>query len=72
MTQGPDIGGAIAVILMGIAAIGLGCKGFTAKGLPWTKGGYITGKWAEAVGVVCMIIGVALVCFALYGLSRGW
>jgi uncharacterized membrane protein len=70
VTGGADIRGAIAIILVGISAIGLGCKGFTAKGLPWSKGSYITGKWAEVVGVVCMIIGTAFVCLALYGLSR--
>ncbi len=72
MIKGPDIRGTVAVIAVGISAIVLGCKGFTPKGLPWMKGRYITGKRAEVVGVVCMIIGAAFICFALYALSEGW
>jgi len=67
-----DTDGALAVIAVGIGAIGLGCKGFTAKGLPWSRRHNITGKPAEIVGAIFMIIGAALVCFALYALSKGW
>ena len=71
MTEGPDIGGAIAVIAVGISAIGLGCKAFTPEGLPLSKGHSITGKRAEIIGAVCMIIGAALLCFAIWALSEG-
>ena len=72
MTHGHDIGGTISIITLGIAVIGLGCKGFTPKGLPWSKAHNITGKPAEIVGVGCMMIGAAIICFAIYALSEGW
>ena len=65
MTGRKNISGGIGTISLGIAAIGLGCKGFTPKGLPWSKRRDITGKPAEIVGVVCMIIGAAFVCLGL-------
>ena len=67
-----DILGALAVIGVGLAAMGLGCKGFTPTGLPWSKNNNITGKPAEIIGAVCMIIGAAFVCFAIWGFSEGW
>jgi hypothetical protein len=72
VTGGPDIEGTVAVIAVGIAAIGLGCKGFTTKGLPWSKRSNITGKPAEVLGAVCMVIGAAFICFAIYELSKPW
>ena len=71
MHRTPDIGGAISIIAMGVATIGLGCKGFTPGGLPWRKGHNITGKPAEILGALCMLIGAAFICFALYSLSVG-
>jgi uncharacterized membrane protein len=71
VTGGPDIPGALAVIGVGIAAMGLGCKGFTPKGLPFSKTSNITGRPAEIIGAVCMVIGAAFVCFAIWGLSEG-
>lgn len=70
MTGSDDNRGAIGSISLGIAAIGLGCKGFTRKGLPWSKRRNITGMPAEVVGVGCMIIGAAFVCFGLFILSE--
>ena len=70
MTTNDNIRGAIGTISLGIATIGLGCKGFTRKGLPWSKSRNITGKPAEIVGVVCMIIGAAFVCLGLVMLSE--
>ena len=72
MTGARDIQGAIAIISLGVGAIGLGCKGFTAQGLPWSKRKNITGKAAEIVGAICMLIGAAILCFAIYGLSERW
>ena len=72
MSEGHDIDGALAAIALGIAAIGLGCKGFTPKGLPWSKRRKITGKLAEILGAISMILGAAFICFALYALSAEW
>ncbi len=72
MAHGHDINGTVAVVTMGITAIGLGCKGFTPKGLPWSNRHNVTGKPAEIIGVICMIIGAAIICFAIYALSEGW
>jgi hypothetical protein len=72
VTDGSNIRGAIAAIGIGVGAVGLGCKGFTAKGLPWSKRRNITGRRARVLGVVCMLIGAAFFCFAIYALSKGW
>jgi hypothetical protein len=70
MMKRDNIRGAIGTIGLGIATIGLGCKGFTREGLPWSKRRNITGKPAEIVGVACMVIGAAFVCFGLFMLSE--
>lgn len=72
MTRGRDIKGTVAVITVGVGAIGLGCKGFTATGLPWSKRRNITGKPAKLLGVLCMLIGAAFVGFALFELLLTW
>jgi len=70
MVKRDNIRGAIGTIGLGIATIGLGCKGFTRNGLPWSKRHNITGKSADIVGVVCMLIGAAFVCLGLVMLSE--
>jgi hypothetical protein len=72
VTEGSDIKGTVAVIAVGVGAIGLGCKGFTARGLPLSKSCNITGKPAKVIGVLCMLLGAAFICFALYELSLTW
>jgi hypothetical protein len=72
VTQGSDTKGAITAIGIGIGAIGLGCKGFTAKGLPWSNRRNITGKPAQVLGVICMLIGAAFICFGICLLSIGY
>jgi hypothetical protein len=56
-----DLRGTLAVIVVGISAMVLGCKGFTLQGLPWSKRRNITGKWAEVLGVICVLIGAAFI-----------
>lgn len=62
----------ISAASIGIGAIGLGCKGFTTKGLPWSKHRNITGKPAKVLGTVCFLIGAAFISFAILVLSKGW
>jgi hypothetical protein len=64
-----DLSGFLASFTLGGIAISLGCKGFTPKGLPWTKTKNITGTSAKILGALCMLIGAAFICFGLYGLS---
>lgn len=51
--------GMLALIALGIAALGLGIKGFTAEGLPLGHESRIRGPAGKAVGVVCILIGLA-------------
>lgn len=48
-------------ILLGIFTIGLGIKGFTAKGLPWSRTKNITGTPAKIIGVICILLGSYLI-----------
>jgi hypothetical protein len=73
LTGGPDTAGPLAVV--GVLAMVLGCKGFTPKGLPFSKQNNITVKPAEIIGTVCMIIGAAFLCLAIWwdsGGLQGW
>ena len=72
MTRGRDIDGPLAAIALGIAAIGLECKGFTPKGLPWSTRRHVTGRLGEIRGAISMLIGAAFICFALLALSKEW
>lgn len=53
-------------IVIGIAAILLGLKGFTRDGLPFTKNKRLTGTTAKVVGAVCLLLGLALLADGLY------
>lgn len=52
-------------ILLGVAALGIGIKGFTKSGLPLAPGLEITGIFAMLIGVFCCLLGLALVAFGL-------
>ena len=57
------------VILAGVgalAALVVGWEGLSSKGLPISSEQRLTGPWAKAIGVVCLIIGVCLIGFAAY------
>ena len=56
-------------ILIGIAAIFLGAKGFTPDGLPFTSKKRLTGTTAKVVGVICVLIGLLFIADGLYSLS---
>jgi hypothetical protein len=58
--------GNILTLLLGIGAIVLGLKGFSEKGLPWSKDKSITGTPAKAIGIICILFGA--LCFLLVGL----
>jgi hypothetical protein len=48
-------------VLIGIGAIALGAKGFSRGGLPVTGSKRLTGFGAKAVGVICILIGLAFI-----------
>jgi hypothetical protein len=49
------------MIGLGFAAIGLGFKGFTRDGIPFSTGTNITGPAAAIVGIGCMLVGFVLI-----------
>lgn len=55
-------------ILVGIAAILLGVKGFTREGLPFTSKKRLTGTAAMVVGVICLLIGLAFLADGIYSI----
>jgi hypothetical protein len=62
--------GGILGVAIGIGAILLGIKGFTRDGLPFTKSKRITGTSAKVVGVICILVGLALIAADVYPLLR--
>ncbi len=66
--------GLIIAVVVGIGSIGLGLKGFTAKGLPLSKDKNITGTPAAIIGVVCILIGLGflgMTAFTLIAQATG-
>ena len=63
--------GNIIGIVIGIAAILLGMKGFKAEGLPFTSTKRITGTSARIVGVICILIGLVFIAGSIYPFSPG-
>ena len=55
-------------ILIGIAAILLGAKGFSKNGLPFTSKKRLTGAGAKVVGVICILIGIAFIADGIFSL----
>jgi len=49
------------MIGLGFAAIGLGFKGFTEDGIPFSTDTKITGPTAAVVGIGCMLVGSVLI-----------
>lgn len=55
---------------IGIGAILLGGKGFTASGLPITSGKQLTDAPAKIIGIVCILIGLAFFGTSAYSAVR--
>ena len=62
------VGVIVAFGVVGFGAIGLGIKGFSAEGLPFSTKKRITGTPAKAIGVICIIFGLAILA-CLVGLA---
>ena len=56
-------------ILIGIGAIVLGAKGFTATGLPFTSTKRLEGPGAKAIGITCVLIGLAFIADGIYAMD---
>ncbi len=54
-------------IILGVATILLGAKAFTEKGIPLTNKKNLTGSTAKTIGVICIVLGVALVAWGALG-----
>lgn len=56
-------------IILGIFTIMLGIKGFTEKGLPWSRTKNIAGTPAKVIGAGCLMFGVGMVAERLLGIE---
>ena len=59
--------GFLILLVLAIACLGLAAKAFSAKGLPFTRTIYITGKPAKAIGIIVGALGIALLILAIVG-----
>jgi hypothetical protein len=59
--------GFLILLVLAIACLGLAAKAFSAKGLPFTRTTYITGKPAKAIGIIVGAAGIALLIFVIVG-----
>lgn len=57
-------------ILLGALTIILGCKAFTAAGLPLSKSKRLTGPGAKVVGILCVLLGVAFIADGCFGAAK--
>jgi hypothetical protein len=53
-------------IIIGIAAILLGLRGFSRDGLPLTSKRRLTGTAAKVVGALCLLAGLAFIADGVY------
>lgn len=60
----------LSFFAIGFVAIYLGCRGFSARGLPLTKNKNIRGTPAKVIGVACLLLGVFIIALAAW-FSRG-
>lgn len=70
MLVGIDAGttrGFLIFLVLAIACLGLAAKAFSAKGLPFTRTIYITGKPAKAIGIIVGAAGIALLILVIVG-----
>ena len=56
--------GLVFLVGLGIASIYLGSRGFTPQGLPWASK-KLTGPWAKVVGLLCILLGLVMIAFAI-------
>ena len=63
--------GTFLLFAFAIMTFGLGMKGFTANGLPFTEETRIKGAAGVVVGIVCILIGFLFLACAL-GSALGW
>jgi hypothetical protein len=56
--------GGLLLIAIGVGALGIGIKGFTAEGLPVGHATSLRGLPGKLVGVLCFLIGLAAFAMA--------
>lgn len=60
--------GPIILLFVGIGAIGLGLKGFTPAGIPWSGSKTIKGNAARIIGAICLLLGIPVALMAFYAI----
>ena len=58
--------GKVFLLILGIAAIWLGGKGFTNQGLPVSYSKSITGLAAKLLGTACIALGLGIIALVLF------
>ncbi len=57
-------------LILGAFTIGLGLKGFSAAGLPWSKTRNLTGRNARIIGGLCVGLGALFLLDGLLWVVR--
>lgn len=61
----------LLVVVLGIAVVGLGAKGFSKTGLPLTPSKSVGGATARVIGSICMLLGLLWILYGLWTLVGG-
>jgi hypothetical protein len=61
---GPDWVLLVVISVLGLLAVGFGVHGFKAEGIPFSPGIRIAGVAGKVVGVLCLVLGLALLWWA--------
>jgi len=57
-------------LILGAFIIGLGLKGFSPAGIPWSKTRNVTGRKARVIGGLCVGLGVLFLLDGLHWIVR--
>jgi hypothetical protein len=59
------------VVILGIAVLRLGIKGFSEEGLPWAYSWRLVGAGARVIGSLCILLGLLWIAYGLWAMAGG-
>jgi len=62
--------GSLLLIVIGVAAAGLGLKGFSKEGIPFGYNTQVAGFWGKLLGLFCWAVSAIFLYFGAWGLLR--